>query len=778
MAELWLLDITEAEDERSVTLWLKDAAGRVRPRPVPWRPPFLVGGAPELLAPLSRRLADDPDVAEVGWTRARLGPEAPRPRRVLSVTARRNRRRRLLASRIDATGEYHRLTLFDVDLTPAVRYHLAHRLYPFAPVRAEGDRLVAMEPPTVLEYEAPPLTIVPFAIELAGHDRRRPPPVQGRIARVRIGPTVLDGPEEPLLLAVVDQLDRLGADVLLTDGGDRFDVPWLYRRARELGLGADRFRLGRAPVRLAPQRPARSFVTYGQVRRQEATYPAPGRFHIDRANSFVYGDADIPGLVDAARLSRLSLESLARQSPGTCFTAMEMATAYADGIAIPWKKNRPESFKSARTLVEADRGGVIFQPPVGVHSAVDEFDFTSLFPHLMVRHNLSVETLECRCCPDSPDRAPALGYRSCTRHVGLIPRTLAPLLARRLAYKAALRRPGIRSAEAEGLSRRVRMLKWILVTAFGYQGYRNARFGRIECHEAINAHARALLERFVHRAGQEGWETLHGLVDSLWLRPRSTAAAADPVAFAERMSAEFDLPLSYEGRYRWIVFLPAVTHGFGVPNRYYGLYETGEFKLRGIGLRRHDTPMVLRRFEEEILSALARAGNAEEVRRLRPRLEARIDLFAREIAAGNWPREELLVRHRLTRDGAAYSVFTDRVAAARQLARAGVAREAGTTVRYLIADRASRSWRHRVRVAELLEGDERYDVAAYLELLARSAETLLYPLGVRREELCQRWGLRPARRVSPHAAVALGQERLGEGPWGDSVKGGIGVGPV
>ena len=776
MAEQWLLDVTEAADDRSVVLWLKDRHGRVEGRRVPWRPPFLVGGAADRLEALYRRLPDDPDVAEVRWTTARLGPESPRPRRVLAVTPQHNRRRRRLASRIDATGDYHHLTLFDVDLTPPVRYHLAHGLYPFAPVRPDGDRLVATEPPTVLEYDAPALTVVPFAIELAGHDRRRPPPADGRIARVRIGSELLDGPEEPLLRAVVDRLDRLGVDVLLTDGGDRFDVPWLYRRARALGLEGAGFRLGREAVRLAPLRPARSFVTYGQVRRQEAAYPAPGRFHIDRSNSFVYGDADLPGLVDAARLSRLSLETLARQSPGTCFTAMEMATAYADGLSIPWKKNRPESFKSARTLVEADRGGVIFQPPVGVHSGVDEFDFTSLFPHLMVRHNLSVETLECRCCPASPDRAPVLGYRSCTRRIGLIPRTLAPLLARRLAYKAALRRPGLAAAEAEGLRRRVKMLKWILVTAFGYQGYRNARFGRIECHEAINAHARALLERFVHRAARDGWETLHGLVDSLWLRPVVPGRTPDPERFAEQVSAEFDLPLSYEGRYRWVVFLPAVTHGFGVPNRYYGLYESGEFKLRGIGLRRHDTPMVLRRFEEEILAALARAADAEQVRARLPRLLARADLFAGAIRSGQWPREELLVRHRLSRDGSAYAVFNDRVAAVRQLARAGVSREAGTTVRYLITDRRSRSWRERVRVAELVEGDEPYDPEAYLELLARSAETLLGPLGVGRAELRARWGLADGGPRGFRGAEALGQSALEEAT-GESVKVGGGVGP-
>ena len=269
------------------------------------------------------------------------------------------------------------------------------------------------------------------------------PLFDGRIGTVRLGDVTLEGPEEDLLRALVDELARSDPDVLLTEGGDGFDLPWLYRRAAACGLSPAEFPLGRERVPFRPSRPARSFESYGRILYRFASYPLPGRFHVDRENSFLYRDADIAGLVDAARLSRLSLTTVVRQSPGTCFTAMEMARALELGVHVPWKKNRPEGFRRADQLVAADRGGVIFLPPVGIHDHVDEFDFASLYPHIMVTKNLSAETLECRCCPLSPLRAPGLGYRSCTRRVGLIPRTLAPLIARRLrlAYQMDGRSP-------------------------------------------------------------------------------------------------------------------------------------------------------------------------------------------------------------------------------------------------------------------------------------------------------------------------------------------------
>jgi DNA polymerase elongation subunit (family B) len=766
-ADGWLLDITESDDGRSVVLWRKDrATGRVRRTAVEYRPPFLVAGAADDLAGLARRLAEHPGVAAV--ERRVLAPSLydRRPRTVLAVTPTRNPVRRALARTVDALGAFERYRLYDVDLVPPQLYHLGHGLFPFAPVVGRGAALTATEPAETVDYPTPPLRVARLEVHIAGERRGRIPPPDGRIGSVRLGDATLTGPEEDLLRAFVDELARSDPDILLTQGGDGFDLPWLYRRATACGLGPDVFELGRERAPFRPSRRARSFESYGQVYHRSASYPVPGRFHIDRENSFLYDDAEIAGLVDAARLSRLSLSTVVRQSPGTCFTAMEMAHALALGAHVPWKKNRPEMFRRGDHLVAADRGGVIFLPPVGVHDRLDEFDFASLYPSIMVRNNLSAETLECRCCPRSPIRAPGLGYRSCIRRVGLIPRTLAPLLARRMAYKAAMKRPGTPPDEVLRLKRRVKMLKWVLVTAFGYQGYRNARFGRIECHEAINAYARRLLADLVPVAEAAGYRVVHGIVDSLWLRALDPDRPPDPEAFARAMSERYDLPLGYEGRYRWIVFLPATTHGLGVPNRYYGLYEHGDYKLRGIGARRHDTTALARRFEGEVLALFRGARDADGVRALLPRALARADLFAERVARGAWPVDELLITHRVGQAPEAFVTFTDTVAALRQLADAGVRRDAGEIVRYVVLDRASRSFRHRVRAAELVVGDETYDAGAYLELLARSAETLLAPLGVDRDALLERWGAGPPPERAAYRSTEERAQTALDGPDG------------
>src|SRR5437879_13715460 len=96
---------------------------------------------------------------------------------------------------------------------------------------------------------------------------------------------------------------------------------------------------------------------------------------------------------------------------------MQTNLAYQDGCLVVWKKNRPEDFKDAENLLRGDRGGFTFEPEVGVHEGLYELDFSSLYPSIMVKYNISAETLDCACCPADGLPVPELRYHLCTRRV-------------------------------------------------------------------------------------------------------------------------------------------------------------------------------------------------------------------------------------------------------------------------------------------------------------------------------------------------------------------------
>jgi DNA polymerase, archaea type len=57
----------------------------------------------------------------------------------------------------------------------------------------------------------------------------------------------------------------------------------------------------------------------------------------------------------------------------------------------------------------------------------------------------------------------------------------------------------------------------MLVTCFGYTGYRNAKFGQIQVHERITEISRELLIQIKELAGGMDFEVLHGIMDCLWV---------------------------------------------------------------------------------------------------------------------------------------------------------------------------------------------------------------------------------------------------------------------
>jgi DNA polymerase I len=268
----------------------------------------------------------------------------------------------------------------------------------------------------------------------------------------------------------------------------------------------------------------------------------------------------------------------AHVTPGTLISAYEVYEALRRGIAVAFRKSDAERVRTFCEMKTLDRGGLILQPVPGLYEGIAALDFTSLYPSLIVKHNLSPEGLG------------GLAER------GFLPDVLEPLLKLRCETK---RLKGGDPAVA-GLDA---VLKWMLVTCFGYTGYKNAKFGRIEVHEQITRHARETLLLAKSCAEDLGLRVVHGIVDCLWVQGDGVGQFADAVQEATGLSAELEV-------YDWIVFLP-MDDGFGAYNRYYGRLSSGKIKYRGVMVRRGDTPEYIKRMQMALFEVLESARNAE-----------------------------------------------------------------------------------------------------------------------------------------------------------------------
>src|SRR5919108_3012650 len=151
------------------------------------------------------------------------------------------------------------------------------------------------------------------------------------------------------------------------------------------------------------------------------------------------------------------------------------------------------------------------------------------------------------------------------------------------------------------------------VVCFGYFRYRNARFGCAEVHQAIQCFGRAGMTRARQVAHEEGYEVVHTLTDCTFLQKKGVTRA-DAMRVARRITREVGVPMDVEGVYKWVVFLPSKTHStssdVGVPNRYYGKFEDGTLKVRGIEVQRHSTPEWIYATQQGMLDVLSEADDA------------------------------------------------------------------------------------------------------------------------------------------------------------------------
>jgi len=744
-----------------MVLWLWNERGAHRIEDPRFQPTFFLHAPPSELPAIRRRIEILDGVRAVREVKRRIALEEDEPRAVLEIVPRHYRDLREVAHILDSNGGYVDHRLFNVDLRFSQRYAVEHGVFPMGLVRYASGTWRAEEEHFALEYPLPPLKR--SLLDIRVDNPMGIPRMQDRLLGARLDDDEVDGDEESILRGIEELVRSKDPDILLTDGGDAFTMPYLAAKAAQLGVG---IQLGRDPDKFSMRR-GKSYFTYGKIVYKPGPCLLRGRLHLDRGH-FAMRESDFAGLAELSRLSTLTPQEQARLTPGTAFTAMQVNLAYRDGCLVLWKKNRPEDFKDGEGLLLGDRGGFTFEPEVGLHEGLYELDFSSLYPSIMVKYNISAETLNCPCCPDG-FLVPELRYRLCRRRIGIVPRVLKPLIERRRYYKKMKKEPGpLRDVYAA----RDTILKWTLVTAFGYQGYSNARFGRIECHEAINAYARDILVRTMEIAEAHGYEVVHGIVDSVWLRPRPDADPIEKVR--EHIAGSIGLPIELEGRYKWIVFLPCKTTGVGALNRYYGLMEDDAFKLRGIELRKHDTPEFINRCQEAMLGELSNASNAAEFRERIPRAVDILRWTAKRVLDRAIPIHQFLLTKNVSRTLPEYVVLTSTAAALKQLEKRGFRIEPGETVQYVLLDARARDSERKVRVAEFLQGDEEPDAWEYIRLLCRSGQTLLAPFGYTEERLlamCRDFSDLSPGRIPEHA-IAIQEDDKSHGH--SQARGGVG----
>ena len=819
MIEGRILDVHEHGNQSTMVVWIVDDEGQAHGCEVPWQPCIHVHASRDELHRLEHWLMQPEisvrfGVSSTQYRAMRLDLEQEDSADVLEVHVEPFGRLRALAEHIEARGDFHRYTLFSVDAHFAQRFLNEHGCEPFARVRWSPEKtpmLARMDEATTGEF--PPFRVVRLAIDFTPssglpslHDTvdsiRLQPVEEPGLARADMSmvETVLHREAYPSQEAMLDAFQeiysRLDPDVVLTYGGDQRLFPWLVHQRQQSG-GV--FRLGRSVSVLSQSTQARTVHSYGNTLHRHGAFFFEGRLHLDVRNSFIVNEGGVAGLFELAQHSCQSAQVISRLSPGSVISAIQTRVAMDDGVLVPWKKNRPEDTKSALELLHADRGGLYLDSRPGVYASVIELDFASLFPSIIATRNISPETLNCACCqpvntssvstvPLHPReaeqefrqrrlrsqfghglfplanekalRVPGLNSHTCGRTHGFLGRVVAPIIERRRMLKEQ------RVVKGDAFDLRQNALKWLLVTCFGYTGYRNARFGRIEAHEAICAWSRDILLTTIEEAQNDGWDVLHAIVDCVWLADRLHRSPAeqqrDARSFAERISRLVGIPLELEQHYDFIGFLPSRIHGAGSLTKYWA-YGGGTFKVRGIEMRQHSTPPWVASLQERALEVLASGTDhnglpgSDAQRRVWRLYKAELQRLEQRTV----PLEDLIVTRRVTSTLRDYRVKNLTYGALMRAHEQGHHVPPGGKIRYVVVNSTAVEPLNRVLLNEELASSPpsmRGCASHYGALAERAIWAILAPFGWTTEQI-RMGGRQPTLEefTSPHDEAATNQ---------------------
>ena len=779
----WLFDIYHLKDR--IILWIKERNGSVKRLEYSWSPSIYV--ASDLKSELINLIGDSKISSSIKEYRFEYKFEYPS-----SVTvdhSKRNESLRLtlsdslqilnLARRIEKLStRFGHYRLYNVDISPEQSFLYEKDLYPLGLYNIEEVRSADSARTKIyqvvndknddidsFDYIIPNFKFLSF--ELISERKSIGNDFRDRILKIKIISfekdnlikeefSISEENERETILEFAYEINRIDPDIILTKGGDQILFPHLLHRAKankvenQLLVNLNResnLEYLLKKNKLFPHKSIRSndlssvsYISYGKVYFKPRPFFLYGRIHIDVNNSFIYKDNGLDGLAELSRVCRIPLQLASRSTIGKCLSSLYFYNAYKKDVLIPWKPITSEIFKSFSDLLKADRGGFVFESKPGAYDKVAEFDFVSLYPNIMLKKNVSSDTINCECCKSETDnKVPELEhlYHLCKKRIGIVPLSLKTVLDRRLEYKK--RKNLCISKNDEYLKNcydnRQTALKWILVTSFGYLGFSNSKFGRIDAHITVCAFARDILVKTSKIAEKHGFDVIHGIVDSIWIsevdnveHSLSAAGAAHRyINLKKDIEEQTGFSISFEGVYKWIIFDSSkINPGLPALNRYFGVFKNGAIKMRGIETRRHDTPQLFVNFQEELMKIMSAYNNIHEITKSLPILEGVYKKYINLICSKKISYTDLIFTKRISKESNEYADRkTIENCVLKRLSSNGKSLNAGEEIKYIITNFYNENFLERAIPIELIdEHNIRYDTKRYLELLKETYDSV------------------------------------------------------
>jgi len=386
--------------------------------------------------------------------------------------------------------------------------------------------------------------------------------------------------------------------------------------------------------------------------------------------------------------------------------------------------NRPRGDDMQERSYEKFEGAYVVEPSKGIHDNIVLFDFLSLYPSIIISHNVDPDTMDCDCCRENERHNAPNKHSFCGKKQGFIPEVLSWLIKKRVELKKQWR-----AEEDAGkknlLDVKQKALKLIANSTYGYYAFIRARWFCRECAEAITGWGRDYIQKTIESAKEEGFDVIYGDTDSIFITKPATSdvsvIVSEAKSFAKKINDSLpeNMELEFESFYPRGVFI--------TKKRYALIGEDGKLTVKGLETRRRDWASVAKKSQEKVLDFILGQKDPKKAADYVMRV---ID----DIKNGRVELKDLAINTQMTRGFADYVQPGPHILAAKKALKEGMEFHEGSIITYVVT-RGSGSISDKARVIDFVEEGD-YDPQYYIDNQLLPAVTrILDAVGYTKEEL-------------------------------------------
>ncbi|MCW1293979.1 MAG: DNA-directed DNA polymerase [Candidatus Parvarchaeota archaeon] len=608
------------------------------------------------------------------------------------------------------------LQTYDADIPFYKRYILDTGISSFTRVdfSTEGDKIRGVRS---IADSSPPFKQLAFDIEVLS-DKPTPDPRKDPVVAISlfnysfsriitwldtdIKEAVKVADEKELLMKFAEIVSDYNPDVLIGYNSDEFDLPYIEGRARALGLDL-RFNGFNIKVKGTSRKMSEingkvHVDIYNFIRNIYAVYNLKTEtLKLDAVANEMLGekkdefdwtkvkdilrDRSIAGsfcrycLKDSsltfkiydrlyALLEEISrgigqmLQDVSRMTTGAVVEHYIMRMVVKENEVIP---NKPSDFEVQDRLRRINVGAFVYQPRPGMYQDVGIVDFRSLYPSIIISHNICPSTIK----HDGEHTV----YKSKEEVFGLIPSILSSVLNARIDAKSRLKF----EPENNTLRARVSVLKLIANGFFGYLGYYNARWYCFECAGSILSLGREYVNKVIDAAEKGGFKVIYADTDSAFL---SDISKEQMDRFLSGINSSLPPPMELElqGMYRRALFVSVKGKEKGAKKKYALYDQSGNLIVKGFQTVRRDWALIAKESQYEVLRKILAENDPDGALNY-------IKQVISDIRSLKVPLEKMVIFTKLHKEAGSYKQMGRHVSAALS---SGVKFSAGEMVKYII----------------------------------------------------------------------------------------------